>query len=502
MAVTMFFSCRKEPHAPPIKPFVVGPTITIQQLRNMWTGINYKFTTNTILTAVVTADESSGQLYKEVYVRDHSGTFAQTNYLGAISLHFLHGTSGFLTQGDSIAVNLNGATLDESSGYSLEIDSLISPTCIQKLGSGLNPQPVVATLPQLNTYGVVTYTLGGNTYIYKNFIYDGQLIQLNNVEFVSSNVGTTYATPSSTTVNVNTSPPVNVNKYVCDAAGNTFVAYNSGYANFAGNVIPNNSGNIVAIANLYGTMQLNIRSYADMSWAGSYFQVVYDSISQKFSCAGLVSNTNIMTAGWQTFDIQGNLGWIGTKWGNPVVNNYPGLPSGTTVPNTPDFSYNLSVSNYKTSTPRNDIWLVSPPIVDHNYAVNGPSGSGYAKYIDFSCGLTYGTNDRLLSVWTSNTFDGTHIIPTQWTDISSLFPNIPHTSGTSASPAFWYVSNLDGSYPGNCCTPHPVGIHITNPQPHFYLAFRYQSSIVNGGASYPDSTGSTYWLGTLVLNNY
>jgi hypothetical protein len=507
VAVTLFFSCRKEPHAPPIKPFVPGTTITIQELRNMWNGISYKFNTNTTLYAVVTADESSGQLYKEVYVRDHSGTFSQTNFLGAISLHFLHGTSGFLTQGDSIAVNLNGARLDESSGYSLEIDSLVSPTCIQKLGTGLNTQPLVVTLPQLNTYGATTYTSStGTAYTYKMFIYDGQLVQINNVEFVSSEIGTTYATPSSTTVNVNTTPPVNVNKFVCDAAGNTFVAYNSGYSNFANNsyLIPNNSGNIVAIANLYGTMQLNIRSYADMSWANTatapytapYFQTVYDSITQNFSCAGLVSNYTVMTAGWQTFDIQGNMCWVGGKWGSPTVTNCQ-FCNPPTTPNTPNFSYNPSVSNYNTSTVRNDIWLISPPIVDHNYATSGATGTNPSKYIDFSCGLTYGTNDRLLSVLVSNTFDGTHIIPSQWTDISSQFSYIPHTSGTASSPNFQYASS---TRPGPF-TAGPVAIHLANPQPHFYLAFRYQSSTVNE-TLYPDSTGSTYWLGTLVLRNY
>ena len=124
VTLSLFFSCKKNPSAPPATQVAVGPKVTIDTLRNMYKGMSIKFTSNTILRAVVTCDESSGNLYKQVYVRDYSGKFAATNYYGAISLHFLHGTSGFLTVGDSIAVNLNGSTLAKSSGGSLELDSI------------------------------------------------------------------------------------------------------------------------------------------------------------------------------------------------------------------------------------------------------------------------------------------------------------------------------------------------------------------------------------------
>ncbi|HXD91730.1 MAG TPA: DUF5689 domain-containing protein, partial [Bacteroidia bacterium] len=121
----LFFSCKKNPTAPPTLAVATGPAITIQQLRNMYNGISIKFTSNTILHGVVTCDESSGNLYKQVYIRDNSGTFAATQNYGAISLHFLQGSAGFLTVGDSIAINLNGVLLDKSGGGSLQIDSMI-----------------------------------------------------------------------------------------------------------------------------------------------------------------------------------------------------------------------------------------------------------------------------------------------------------------------------------------------------------------------------------------
>src|ERR1700744_761750 len=106
---TALFSCKKH-SIPPIQSVAVGPKITIDSLRMMYAGTSFKFTSNTLLNVVVTADENSGNLYKQIYVRDNSGTFAQTHYYGAIGLHFTKGSQGILNVGDSIAVNLNGAS--------------------------------------------------------------------------------------------------------------------------------------------------------------------------------------------------------------------------------------------------------------------------------------------------------------------------------------------------------------------------------------------------------
>ncbi len=482
MTSVIFFSCRKDATAPPVKLFSFGTRITIDSLRNAYHGVNIKITSNTTLYGVVTADETSGQLYKQVYIRDHSGTFAQTKNYAAISCHFLNSTNGALTQGDSIAINLNGIWLDISTGGSLQLDSIPHATypVIKVLASGLNPAPIPVTIPQLNAFAS------------GHFIYDAQLVQLNNVEFIGPNLNTTFATPQSYSVNVTSVPPVNVNKYVCDQRGNTIVAYNSGYSNFAGQTIPNNSGSITAVANLYTTMQLSIRSYPDMSWTSPYIPIVYDTITQYFGAVanipinyshtltnvGLSKNSSCANmAGWQTFDLQGNLFWQGAQYGS-----YP------------DFAYAPSVSNYKTTTPRNDIWLVSPPIVDA-----ATYGAGYTKRMDFSSALTYGPtsgNKVLLSVLVCRTFNGT-IIPSQWTDISHAsntpFHNINNSVGAANSFAYAHNTALSG----NPFAPTLAQFTLAGSSPTFYVAFRYQSNT----ASPYDSTAATYNLGALILKN-
>lgn len=483
---TLFFSCRKNPTAPPIKGFTMGSSITIQRLRDTFALVGpgaLKINSNTILTAVVTADETSGQLYKQVYVRDYSGTFTfpgnNNKHYAAISLHFLNSTGGSLYQGDSIAINLNGAWLALSSGGSLEIDSIMTSNfpVVHRIQSGLNPQPLVATIPQIYTYTTVPGLAA------KQFVYDAQLVQINNIEFIQPEVGTTFATAQSYSVNVSSTPPVNVNKYVTDFT-NTIVAYNSGYSNFAGQTIPSNSGNMVAIASLYGTMQLNIRSFQDMNFNAPYMPVIYDTITQCFDAishpfihTGLSKNSNCNNmAGWKTFDLQGNLFWEGVQYG--VYPNYGYVPS---------------VSNYHTTTNKNDIWLVSPPIVDAT-----TEGGLHTKYMDFSLANAYqgSTSVNVLSILVTRNFNGRDIIPSDWQDISSA-ANAPfnYIFRGNGLGVFWYAHNQT-LFPYNKTLPHKVPIDLNGTSSTFYVAFRYQSTATN-----QDSTGVTYYLGSLYLKN-
>jgi hypothetical protein len=456
-AVVLFSSCKKKLEDPKQLAVATGPSVTIQDLRNMYAFLNIKFTSNSILHAVVTMDESSGNAYKMVYIRDNSGP-AVTNGYGAISLHFLNSSNGYLAVGDSIAINLNGVTLDMSNGGSLQLDSIRPTSNIVKIKTGLNPAPLVITLPQLNTV------------VGTQYVYDGQLVQLNNVEFVQPNVGLPYATGQNPPA-----APVSVNRYITDCTGNTMVSYNSGYSNFAWTpsspvVIPNNSGTIVGIGNLYTTMQLTLRSYPDINLYGSYCPVIYDTITQNFTCAALASKTSIMLAGWKNSDALGSLKWTGAQYSVPPI-----------------YKYSPSVSNYKSASMRNDIWWVSPPIHDN----------GGTKYFDFSTALQYGTMKRLLTVLVSGTYDGVSDPSLfSWTDISSTaFNTYTHiaTTNTNGYPIFKYASN------GLSTPSSPMkGFVPPTNSGNFYIAFRYQS---NQNLSYPDSSGSTYLIGNFILKN-
>ncbi|HWY37285.1 MAG TPA: DUF5689 domain-containing protein [Bacteroidia bacterium] len=451
----LLFSCKKNLAEPSHMSLAVGPSVTIQDLRNMYANQNIKFTSNSLLHAVVTMDESSGNIYKQVYIRDNSGTSATGGY-GAISVHFLSSSNGYLAVGDSIAINLNGVTLDISGGGSLQLDSILATKHIQKIKTGLNPAPLVVTLPQLNTV------------VNNLYVFDGHLVQINSAEFITQNVGQSYAIGQNPPA-----APISYNRYLNDCIGNTMITYNSGYANFAYSTanpitIPNASGSVVAISNVYNTMQLTLRSYPEINLFASYCPVVYDTITTNFSCAALESKKTVMFAGWTNTDIRGNLRWTGLQYGNP-----------------PMYKYSPSASNYKSNDSINDMWWISPPIVDH--------GGGAKKYMDFTTALQYGTgtSKRCLSVLVSGTYNGVGN-PAQfsWTDITPIYTKI-QTNSVNGYPNFRYASN-NGFSPSSPL----LGFVPPANSGNFYVAFRYRTN-----QNYVDSTGMTYLIGNFILKN-
>lgn len=438
LGLVFVFSCKKTFKNPDAVTIQTGPAVTIAQLRAMYTGQSIKFTSNTSLYAVVTMDETSGNIYKQVYLRDNSGT-SVTNGYGAISLHMNFG--GGLYQGDSIMVNLNGATLDMSSGGSLQIDSVNVLKQVSKIKTGLNPLPIPVTMPQITP------------------AFDGQLVQLNGVEFIEDNVGTTYAIAQNPPA-----APASVNRYICDCVGNQMVAYNSGYANFASQTIPNASGSIVAIANLYSTMQLTLRSYADINLNSAYCPHVLDTMNQNFTTAALSDKKAILLAGWKNIAYEGSLKWTAATWGSAPYTHLS--PSG---------------SNYKSLDTRNDMWFISPPIIDH--------GGGAMKYLNFSSSVQYPNGNRQLSVLVSGSFDGTNIIPSQWNDISSTL--FPYIAVSNTPPNFKWASNNQPDFSTQPC----IGFVPPANNGTFYVAFRYVSN-------QNDSTGVTCLLGKVLIRNH
>jgi hypothetical protein len=105
--------CKKDPDQPPFEPIPDGNFITVTDIRNLYMGTPIHFIDgDTNLVCVVTADESSGNLYKNVYVTD-----------GSSGLNVRLVTSGGLYEGDSIRINLNGTILGEYNGM-LQLDSV------------------------------------------------------------------------------------------------------------------------------------------------------------------------------------------------------------------------------------------------------------------------------------------------------------------------------------------------------------------------------------------
>ncbi|MCB0814009.1 MAG: hypothetical protein KDB87_12735, partial [Flavobacteriales bacterium] len=91
LSVLLLAACKKDWDSPPARTIPVGSVLTVAELRALYQGTPVRFTEDKSVYAVVTADESNGNLYKEVYVQDHTA---------AINLRLPF--SGGLYVGDSI----------------------------------------------------------------------------------------------------------------------------------------------------------------------------------------------------------------------------------------------------------------------------------------------------------------------------------------------------------------------------------------------------------------
>jgi hypothetical protein len=265
-------SCKKEYDSPPIKEIPVGNVITVDSLRSMFQGTSIKFTQDYSVYGIITADETSGNLYKTIYMQD--GT-------GAINLRLL--TSGGVYQGDSVRLYLKGCVLSKYNGM-IQIDSVNTDNNIIKQATGKVVVPQTVTISQINS------TL------------QSRLIKIDDVEFSVTDAGTTYADA----VNQQSA-----NKTIEDCNGNTIIIRNSGYANFAGSLTATGKGSLIAVVGEYnGVMQLYIRNVNDVNMpgprcTGSVLPILYKDFEDASATSG----------GWTLQNVTGSVNWVSNSMG-------------------------------------------------------------------------------------------------------------------------------------------------------------------------------------------
>lgn len=229
-------SCVKQDFdLPPSVEIPVGKVITVGELLAKYQGQPIKFDTLMSVYAVVIADETSGNLYKSSYVKDHTG---------AINLRLK--SPGGLYTGDSIRIFLKGLILSNYSGV-MQLDSVDVIRNVVKLKTGVIVEPITVTIPQL----------AGGTYT-------SHLIRLEDVEFAASDTSKTWSDPYGLTTQ---------NRTLKDCNNNTVIVRTSGYANFAGAKLPKGKGTFVAIASIYNnTVQLYVRNLGEINLTGERCQ--------------------------------------------------------------------------------------------------------------------------------------------------------------------------------------------------------------------------------------
>lgn len=273
-----FSSCIHENfEEPPEVDITVGNPISIDMIYQIYQDSivlqgkqSYKFIDDYSVVGVVIMDDKSGNLYKGAYVQDGSK---------GINLHLM--SSGGLYQGDSVRIKLEGLTLSLYAGM-MQLDSVYVDRNIVKVATMKDIVPEVVTISQILT---------GQ--------YDAKLVKIENVQFKDIYRGKTYADKTNL---------LTLNRAIENEFGDTLLIRTSGYASFAGRVVPDGRGSLIAVVGKYNNdWQLLIRSPHEVTFGDRRFGDVDTLFSENF--ANVVNGTPIELEGWQNVALTGVLEW-------------------------------------------------------------------------------------------------------------------------------------------------------------------------------------------------
>jgi hypothetical protein len=251
----------------------------------------------------VTADETDGNFYKNVYAQDSTG---------GICLRLL--SSGGLYIGDRIRIYLPGTVLSPYNSL-MQLDSVNVDNNTVKQETLVPVAPLVLNITQFDPVA-----------------HQSMLVRLDSVEFVAAEaVGSTWADA------VNSA---SVNHTLEDCDGNQILVRTSGYANYASHALPQGKGSFMGILGVFGsTLQLYARSEAEAHLTGPRCPgQELPFFSKNFNDASVTSG------GWSQ--------WSDTTvlWSTNTIGSNDGTPYG-------------QIKNYVNSANIPcETWLISPSI--------------------------------------------------------------------------------------------------------------------------------------------
>jgi hypothetical protein len=346
--LVLISACKKKFNLPPERaPLSKSGSVTIDSLKRKYASYYqsnpsptklFRFSDDATLTCTVTADETSGNIYKAVYVEDASGTMIVK----------LLNSSGLFV-GDLIEINLRNIALDDY-GKMIQLDSVDIEKSVTKLSSGH------AVTPTKVTFNQIMLTPAALTK------YQGKLILLDSVSFAAGDKGQSFAD----TIN-----KFSLDRILENSAGQQVVVRTSGYANFARNRIPCGKGSLVAVVGEYnGDAQLTIRNFNEVKLTNDNCPVLIKSFD----------NETIYSKGWTTYNAIGSVNWTIGTYGGRLYGNISNYPSNQTcetwlispafdISTAPNPIFNF-VSAYNYSGPALQV------LVSTNYVSGNPNAAG------------------------------------------------------------------------------------------------------------------------------
>lgn len=387
------FACKREYDSPPLNQLPENGIISIAQLRSM--AFPHKFVGDTSIFGVITMDEQTGNIYKNVYLQDTSGA--------GMNLRLL--SSGGVIQGDSVRVSLKGTILTQFDGM-LQLDSVDVDDNIVTQSTGNIVEPKTVTIAEINSS------------------IQAQLIRLEGVEFSGMDVGGTWADGDN---------QASLNRMLVNCFGDEVIVRTSGYANFANEVIPSDNGSIIGVVGQYNTdMQLYIRTPLEA-------QMVDPRCTASYLLYKDFDDGSTTSGGWGSFWTGTNAN--GTNWGEWEI-------FGGNVASASNFEF-ASFTNYACES-----WLVSPsvnltgttlPILTFDN-VTRYSGPGLELYV--STDYDGSSDPALQGTWTNITSSVPNwdVDSGDWTFVPSGTIDLSPYISPNTYIAFKYIgSNVDGA---------------------------------------------------------
>jgi hypothetical protein len=311
------FSCRKKFDTPPPTPANDGARLNIAQLRQRCFIDNsiWKFQNgDTNLYCIVTMDEVSGNLYKEVFIRDDDGAAMQMNLK----------SSGGLYTGDRIRINLNGIYLVRANNM-VSLDSVDIEKSVVKISSGNQVTPKSTTLSKLLS-GPLPHEAGS---------FQSQVVELNDVEFEVTQRGKPFANAVGRTA---------YEYDLTDCQGKKIPVRTSGMSNFASKLTPGGNGKLIAAVEQFNdNFTLMIRSYNELQMTNVPCISTPPTTLTGTTLLKKDFNDNNLTSGnWTMAQVTGTTAWTVSDYAQP--------------------SFYARIYNKNGTYESCETWLISPPV--------------------------------------------------------------------------------------------------------------------------------------------
>lgn len=410
-----FTACKKDKFDEPPHETVdpnLPVTHTIRQLKNLYSGTNFKLTDDITIAGIVVANDKGGNIFNQIIIDDGTAGISVAIDQNALFGEFPVGRkvyvkcTGLYLVADNNLLGLQGAI--DLAGDPVEIPSNLITKYIVKANTGNAVVPIeIDNINRLNDS------------------FQNRLIKLNDAEFTPEDTSEFYADA------INKS---SLSRVLRDCNEGVMEVRTSGYADFANQKTPGGKGSITGIYTVYRTdKQIILRNTSDVNLNdrtryGVCPVVIVDTLLfenfESTSGSGVIALAN-----WTNFASAGTKNWTST---------------GTTNKNA---RFSAFSSNVAFQQPSNVGWLITPAL---NLDLTTNEKLVYRRQLGFVTGtikmeILYstdysGSGDPTTGTWNLLLDD----VPLASTSFSNASPiSLNAISGTSVHFAFRYTGGYN-----------------------------------------------------------